>query len=126
MTLRPMGLVFGALAALVALPALAAGDAAERERLAQERRDIERRYDAQDAECHQRFAVTSCVDEVRRARREALDEVTARQIALDDAERQRRAQARRERIERRTARHAAEARDHGASSAGGAASAPAP
>jgi len=96
------------------------------ERLAQERRDIERRYDAQDAECHQRFAVTSCVDEVRRARREALDEVTARQIALDDAERQRRAQARRERIERRTARHAAEARDHGASSAGGAASAPAP
>jgi len=61
MTLRSMGLVFGALAALVALPALAAGDAAERERLAQERRDIERRYDAQDAECHQRFAVTSCV-----------------------------------------------------------------
>jgi len=125
MTLRSMGLVFGALAALVALPALAAGDAAERERLAQERRDIERRYDAQDAECHQRFAVTSCVDEVRRARREALDEVTARQIALDDAERQRRAQARRERIERKGARHPAEAQ-RGASAAGGVAPASAP
>jgi len=126
MTLRSMGLVFGALAALVALPALAAGDAAERERLAQERRDIERRYDAQDAECHQRFAVTSCVDEVRRARREALDEVTARQIALDDAERQRRAQARRERIERKGARHPAEAHQRGASAAGGVAPASAP
>jgi len=126
MTLRSLSLVLGALAGLVALPALAAGDGSEREQLAQERRDIERRYDEQEAECHQRFEVTACVDVTRRARRDALAGVTARQIAIDDAERQRRAQARRERIERRTARQAAEARDHGASSAGGAASAPAP
>jgi len=126
MTLRSMGLVFGALAALVALPALAAGDAAERERLAQERRDIERRYDEQEAECHQRFEVTACVDVTRRARRDALAGVTARQIAIDDAERQRRAQARRERIERKGARHPAEAQQRGASAAGGVAPASAP
>jgi hypothetical protein len=126
MTLRSTVLVFGALAALVALPALAARDDSERERLAQERRAIERRYDEQDVQCRERFAVTSCLDESRRERRDALADVTARQIALDDAERQRRAQARRERIERKGTRHAAEAPPQGGSAAGGAASASAP
>jgi hypothetical protein len=59
------------------------------------------------AACRERFTVTACVEVVRRARREALTDVTARQIALDDAERQRRAEVRRRRIERKQARRAA-------------------
>ena len=126
MTRRPLELALGALAALAALPALAAGETPERERLAEERRAIEQRYDAQEAECRQRFVVTSCVEEMRRERRSALADVTARQIALDDAERQRRAQLRRERIERKSARRAAEAEASGASAAGPSAPASAP
>ena len=126
MTRRPIVLFAVALAALLGPPARAAGDASERDRLAQERRDIERRYDQQDAECRQHFVVTSCVEEARRARRDALADVTARQIALDDAERQRRAQARRERIERKAERRAAEAPAGKASAAGPAVPASAP
>ena len=122
---RSIGLLAGVLAGLAALPAPAAGEASDRERLAQERRAIERRYDERDAQCRERFAVTSCVDEARRERRDALADVTARQIALDDAERQRRAQARRERIERKTERRASETQERKASGAGAPASGPA-
>ena len=101
-----------ALAAAFAGLALAApvraDESSERERLAEEKRAVERRFAAEEVACRERFTVSACLEEVRRAKRKALADVDARQIALDDAERQRRAQARQARIERKQARRAAE------------------
>ena len=105
---RVAAMLLAAAAAALAIPAQGADDnAAERARLAEERSAAEARFVDRDAECRQRFVVSACVAEARRARRTALDSISARQRVLDDARRQHRA------VERRTALAAKAADDAG-------------
>jgi len=83
--------------------ALAAPAATERLRLAAERQAAESRYAAEEAECQQRFIVTSCVDDVRLRRRVALAGLRQQEHALDDAERRARAAERQQAVERKSA-----------------------
>jgi colicin import membrane protein len=61
-----------------------------REALAAERAGISKRFDADEAACHQRFAVTGCVADVRASRRDALAPVRERELQLEDRERRER------------------------------------
>jgi len=92
--------------ALVLLLPLLAGEAtagaaadAERARIAAERQVLVERFAREERECHQRFAVAACLDDVRSRRRAALAPLRARELQLDDAERQQRAAERRAAIE---------------------------
>jgi colicin import membrane protein len=86
-------------ACAVLAPSLAgaASDAeqAERAAIARERAEIEARYAARESECKTRFVVTSCIEEAKRDRRQSLDVLRARQLALDEAERREKTAARR-------------------------------
>ena len=113
-----------AAAAALAMPAHAAdGDGAERARLAGERSAAEARFVASDAECRQRFVVSACVAEARRARRTALDALSARQRVLDDARRQQRAVERRAALAAKAADDAGRERERGKKAAAAPASA---
>lgn len=83
------------LAVWLALPAAAwcaqPSQAADRERMAQERREAEARYLERQRECQARFVVTSCMDAAKRERREVLEALRHRQLALDEAARRERA-----------------------------------
>lgn len=83
-----------------------AAEAAERERLMAERRRIDAAHDARERECTERFAVTSCLEEDRHQRRDALATLNARLAELDDRQRARRAEARLRRIEAKVTRQA--------------------
>lgn len=100
-------MLLAAAVAVLAIPAQGADGNAERARLAEERSAVEARFVDRDAECRQRFVVSACVAEARRARRTALDSISARQRVLDDARREHRA------VERRTALAAKAADDAG-------------
>jgi hypothetical protein len=84
---------------LVGSSALAQDPATERRRIDAERRQVEARFAAEDAACRERFEVTSCVDEVKARRREALAGLRQQELLLDDAERRKRASARMQAIE---------------------------
>lgn len=71
----------------------------ERTRIAAERQALLERFAQEERECQQRFAVTACLDDVRSRRRAALAPLRARELQLDDAERQQRAADRRVAIE---------------------------
>ncbi len=92
--LLALGLVMASLLAL-AQPStpdtVAARDAAEHARIRQERAEALARFQAQDAQCYQRFAVTDCLSEVRVQRRLLLAELKRQEISLNDAQRKRRA-----------------------------------
>jgi colicin import membrane protein len=75
----------------------------EGSRIAGERKAMAERYAAEERACVSRFAVTACVDEVRARRREALAPLRDRELKLDEAERQHRAQDRRQAIAQRQA-----------------------
>ena len=81
------------------LPAAVLADAAERDRIAAERQRLIERFTQEELACQQRFFVNACVEDVRRRRSEALAPLRARELELDDAERQRRAAERRSAIE---------------------------
>jgi hypothetical protein len=88
---------FGSLLMLMSLafgPALAAppgSDAAERQRIAAERAEVEKAFAAREAECRERFIVTSCLDAARRDRRDAMERLRQQQVVLDEAQRKQRA-----------------------------------
>lgn len=63
----------------------------ERHRIAAERQQAEQRFEATRRECETRFAVSSCVEQARGERRRTLEQLSARQAALDDAQRRQRA-----------------------------------
>jgi len=86
-----------------ALPA----DDAERARLATVRQALIDRFAQEELACQQRFFVNACVEDVSRRRREALAPLRARELELDDAERQQRAAERRAAIEAKQREHAA-------------------
>lgn len=79
----------------------------ERQRIAAERQQAEQRFEAARTECGTRFAVSSCVEQARSERRRTLEQLSARQAALDDAQRRQRAADRMRSISEK-ARHADE------------------
>ncbi len=87
----------GALALVAATASMAqasapAGNATqERQRIAAERQLADQRFEAARKECESRFAVSSCVEQARGERRRTLEQLSARQAALDDAQRRQRA-----------------------------------
>ena len=85
------------LLACLHLAGLAADD--ERTRIAAERQVLLERFAQEERECQHRFAVTDCLDDVHSRRRAALAPLRARELQLDDAERQQRAADRRAAIE---------------------------
>ena len=68
----------------------AARDAAEHTRIRREREDARARFQAEDARCYQRFAVSDCLGKVREERRLVLAELRRQEISLNDAQRKRR------------------------------------
>ena len=84
-------------------------DAAERARIAAERRAVQVRFDSQRAACSGRFVVTDCLDAARAERRQALDQLQRQQAVLDEARRRERAARRQQAIE--TGAVSADARD---------------
>jgi len=88
-------------AACIALPAEAAdataasaASAGELKRIATERAEIGARFVKRERECRTRFVVTSCVDDAKRERRQDLDRLRERQLAVDEAQRRERASGR--------------------------------
>ncbi len=78
--------------AALALLAVVAGlhaepNSAARQALAAERTSITQGFDAEEADCQSRFAVTGCVADVRARRRDALGPLRERELQLDDQER---------------------------------------
>jgi hypothetical protein len=76
---------------LAALAPARADDGSERRRIARERAEASARFEARRHECHQRFAVTSCVDEARAEHRRTLISLRRQEAALDEAQRRQRA-----------------------------------
>lgn len=81
----------------------AAERSAEHAELAAQRQRLEAGFAAEEAQCRERFAVTTCVDDVRKRKREALTAVRQRELVLDDAERRQRAAERRDAVARKQA-----------------------
>lgn len=71
----------------------------ERQRASNERRRIEAEYGARVRQCETQFVVTSCIEEAKAQRREALDRLTQQQAVIEDALRKQRAAERLERLQ---------------------------
>lgn len=78
--------------------------AAEKARIAAQRVQAEEVFRAEEKACYGKFAVNDCVDAARAKRREVLAGLRKQEIALDDAERRRKAAARLRDIEERSSR----------------------
>jgi colicin import membrane protein len=74
------------------------GVAAERQRLQAEEQAVRATFAAEEATCRERFFVTSCIDDARRHERAALAALRKQTLAIDEAERQRRAALRNEAV----------------------------
>jgi len=92
---------------LILLLALAAGAAhaidpaeerAERQRIAAERAQAHAAYAQREQACRERFIVTSCLDEAKRERRQALERLRQQEAVLDEGQRKQRAAERLEDI----------------------------
>lgn len=70
---------------------------AERSRIHADRAREEARYAQEQVACYARFAVNDCLRNERVRRRQVMDELRRQEIALNDAERQRKAQQQRQR-----------------------------
>jgi hypothetical protein len=73
--------------------------AAERARLKAGREKAEAEFRAQEQACYRKFAVNDCLSAARAKRRTAVDDLRRQEIALNDAERKRKAAERRQAIE---------------------------
>lgn len=81
--------------------------AEQHRRIAAERQAAQARYAEQERACSQRFIVTSCLDDAKRARRATLLRLRQEQNQLDDAQRAQRARERAAELERRAAEESA-------------------
>ncbi len=102
MSHRPVSLK-SCLALAVLLGASLSGDVAlaaqqERAQLRAERHRLSEVFAEQERSCSQQFLVTSCLDDARARRREALTPLRERELRLDEAERQAKAEQRRQAI----------------------------
>ena len=79
----------------------AADETGARQQLAAEGRALDARYEREQADCRQRFALNACLDEARVRHRRDQAELKARQRALDEGLRQQRAAERQADIDRR-------------------------
>ena len=68
---------------------------AQRARIASERGAATRHFEEAEKACWQRFAVNDCLQQARVQRRTALDRLRQQELAINDLERQRQADARR-------------------------------
>ncbi|HTH80725.1 MAG TPA: hypothetical protein VL593_17260 [Ramlibacter sp.] len=75
--------------------------AAERARLKDAREKVEAQYVAEEKACYGKFAVNDCLAKARAKRRETLGDLRRQEIALNDAERKRKAAERQRSIEER-------------------------
>jgi len=89
---------------------LAQTESSQRERIARERAEVEAMYARQERECQDRFAVTACVEDARRTRRNDLAELRRQTNALDEAQRKQRAERRRQTLRDNQAQEEAQAR----------------
>ena len=114
-------IVLAALASVVA-PSLATNSAAaEHERIARERVDVQAALKKQEAACQERFVVTPCLEAARKAEREALARLRRQEVLLDEQARKQRAAERAQAIRNNISADEARRRDE---SAGPTASAP--
>lgn len=91
--------------AFTALAQAADGDAAaQRARIQAERNRVEAGFRAEEKTCYGKFAVNDCLNEARARRRESLADLRRQEIALNDADRKRRAAERQRSLEERAAR----------------------
>lgn len=86
---------------LTGVAAAAADDAAQRQRIARERAEIEQRTRLAQAACAERFAVSACMAQARSERRAAVQQLDHQTALLDDAQRKQRAAERQERLRQR-------------------------
>jgi hypothetical protein len=102
------GLRCAAVACLAALHGapFAADAAAEHARIRAERAQVQARYADAVRECNRRFVVTSCVEDARAERRQALSRLGNEELVLDQAERRQRAAQRAADIRAKQARGA--------------------
>lgn len=97
--MKPLAMAFFclALAGLAEAQTLADGEQGRlderRASLSEERRRLEAGFATEEAACHDRFAVNSCLEQVNGKRRTALAELRWQEVALNDAERKSRAEA---------------------------------
>lgn len=68
-----------------------AAERAERQRIESERAQAEAAFARRERECRERFVVTSCLDDARRDRRQALEGLRQQQAILDEGQRKQRA-----------------------------------
>jgi colicin import membrane protein len=81
-------------------------DAEERRQITEERAAAEAKFAGRERDCSQRFIVTSCLDEAKAERRQALDKLRERQIVLDEARRQERSETRQAELQEKAAEDA--------------------
>jgi hypothetical protein len=88
---------------LLALPlvAQAVDEAAERARIAAERKQADERFAADEKACWRRFAVNDCIAEAKGRQRATLGGLRRQEIHLNDIERKRRAAERQGQIDER-------------------------
>jgi hypothetical protein len=66
-------------------------DHGELDRIRVERRHVEDEHARREEDCRSRFVVTRCLDDAKRARRQALEALRRREVLLDEATRRQRA-----------------------------------
>lgn len=74
--------------------------AAERGRIAQQRADAEALYVPKQQGCYARFAVSDCLSQVNRERRAALEPLRRQEVRLNGLDRQAKALAQEQRVQR--------------------------
>jgi colicin import membrane protein len=89
----------------------AAQERAERERIKSERAQAEAAFASREKACRERFVVTSCVEDARRDRRQALERLRLQQEVMDQAQRKQRAAERMEDIRNKVSDNDARQRD---------------
>lgn len=72
---------------------------AERARIAREREASEEMYVASERVCYSRFAVSDCLSDARKVKRQTTDELRRQELVLNDLERQAKAVEALKRIE---------------------------
>ncbi|MFN5166972.1 MAG: hypothetical protein ACK5JG_16795, partial [Pseudomonadota bacterium] len=99
--------VLGVVLVAAAAIGVSAGEPADRRALAAERQRLTAQFDAEAAQCRERFAVNDCIADVRRRQRAALAPLRESELLLEEAGRRERAAQRRLEVQRRQAEAAA-------------------
>jgi hypothetical protein len=94
----PWARVFCTLGLVCLAPVASAQDGTQRSVLAQQRKEVQKAFEAESLQCRQRFAVTSCIEQARLRRRDAMAEISRQEAAIDLAQRAEVAEQRRARV----------------------------